>query len=217
VEPATGFFTEVAPGKWFIPNCVDTERFRATDGIAELKARNVILVPRQIVEDRGIDLAIRACKHLHEKHPDVQMLIVGKRHPGAYYHLCQDLVRKYELQHVVQFQDLIPHHEIAAYYSSALLTLIPTLRREGTSLSALESMSCGTPTVSTNVAGLRDLPTLQSDPEEVALASAMDEAIRRRPELAASQSATVRTTFHLGNWAAAWLQAIAQVAQRPRA
>jgi glycosyltransferase involved in cell wall biosynthesis len=214
VEPATGFFTEVAPGKWFIPNCVDTGRFRATDGIPELKARNVILVPRQIVPDRGIDLAIRAFKHFHEKHPDIQMLIVGKRHRGAYYHLCEDLIRKYELQKVVQLQDLIPHPEIPAYYSSALLTVIPTLRREGTSLSALESMACGTPTVSTNVAGLRDLPTLQCDPEEVALASAMEDAFKRRTELAASQSATVRTTFNLENWAAAWMQTIEQVARR---
>ena len=98
------------------------------------------------------------------------------------------------------------------YYSSALVTLIPTLRREGTSLSALESMACGIATVSTNVAGLADLPTVQCEPNETAVAQALQDTLRKRTEIGLSQQATVRRIFNIENWAHAWLEVIRSVA-----
>ena len=72
-------------------------------------------------------------------------------------------------------------------------------------------MSCGTATVSTNVAGLADLPTVQCEPTAEALAACMADAWERRQEIARSQQETVRATFTLDRWRAAWLEVLAEV------
>ena len=211
-RPATGFFTEVAPRKWFIPNCVDTAFFQRNEGLPELKARKVILVPRQVVADRGIDLAIRAFKLLADEDHDLALHVLGKIRHDSYPQLCFDLVKKLCLQKRVVFQDHIENGRMADYYSSALVTVIPTLRREGTSLSALESMACGTATVSTNVAGLRDLPTIQCNPEATALAQVIRKTLTDRDRIGAEQAAKVRETFNIERWKATWRQVIEAVA-----
>jgi len=213
ISPASGFFTEVAPRKWFIPNCVDTARFQRSEGLPELKAHRTILVPRQIVRDRGIDLAIRAFKLLADEDHDLVLHVLGKIRHDSYSQLCLDLVRTLGLQGRVVFHDHIENGRMADYYSSARVTVIPTLRREGTSLSALESMACGTATVSTNVAGLRDLPTIQCDPEEHSLAQSIRSTLAEEKQIGERQALVVRNTFNFENWGKAWLKVIALVAE----
>lgn len=212
LQPGTGFFTEVAPRKWFIPNCVDTAHFRRTEGVADLKSRNLILVPRQVVADRGIDLALKAFKLFSEKHPEHTLYIVGKQRPGPYLRYCLGLVKALGLEKRVLFQDHIDNRAMVDVYSSAVFTVIPTLRREGTSLSALESMACGTATLSTNVAGLRDLPTVQTAPNEVELAAGMVDLLGRSREVGAQQCEIVRKQFNLENWSRCWRQVVETVA-----
>lgn len=212
LKPGTGCFTEVAPRKWFIPNCVDVDHFKRTEGIPAIRARKTILVPRQIVVDRGILLAIEAFKALAEEDKDLTLHIIGKIRPGAYIDSCRELVRKLELTERVIIQDHVTNAEMVDYYSSAVMTVIPTLRREGTSLSALESMACGTSTVSTNAAGLADLPTVQCDPNPQALAEAMGNTLLNLDVVAAEQNRAVRETFNLSNWATAWRSAIRSIA-----
>jgi hypothetical protein len=86
------------------------------------------------------------------------------------------------------------------------------MRREGTSLSALESMACGTATVSTNVCGLADLPTVQSEPTDSAFAQAICETLAAQKSIAARQCASVREGFHIGLWADAWQKVVCTVA-----
>jgi glycosyltransferase involved in cell wall biosynthesis len=209
--PATGFFTEVAPGKWFIPNCVNTSVFTRTTGLPELTARPSILVPRQVCEDRGIHLAIEAFKNILYVHPEFTLHILGKIRPGEYIERCKELAKKLGVSKRVVFQDHISNGTMADYYSSTCLTLIPTIRREGTSLSALESMACGTPTVSTNVAGLRDLPTIQCNADADSVATAVVETLERREEIAAAQTAAVQRDFNIVNWGEAWRRVIQSV------
>ena len=113
-----GCFKEVAPGKWFIPNCVDAAKFCPGPGHASLKDRKVILVPRQMVADRGIDLAIKAFKHLSETDPELELCLLGKRRPGPYIDFIDQLIIDLELSEKVYFWvifrpihklQLIPH------------------------------------------------------------------------------------------------------------
>jgi glycosyltransferase involved in cell wall biosynthesis len=210
--PAQGCFTELSPGKWFIPNCVDTIKFQATAGLPALKQRNIILVPRQITADRGIDLAIKAFRLLADENKDLTLCLMGKRRPGRYLDYIEILIKDLGLGNRVFFEPDVENKRMPDYYSSALVTLIPTLRREGTSLSALESMSCGIATVSTNAAGLADLPTVQCNPDEIAVAQALKDTLRKRTEVGLSQQETVRRIFNMKNWANAWLQVIRSVA-----
>lgn len=211
IEPGARFFEEVAERKWFIPNCVDTARFAPGDPHPSLDGRRVVLVPRQMTPDRGIDLAIRTMRLLADGDSELEMCLLGKRRPGAYGEMLVRLIAELDLESKVYFAEDVPNHDMPAWYNGAAATLIPTLRREGTSLSALESMACGTPTVSTNVAGLADLPTVQAAPDDEALAAALGEALADRDAIAARQREAVRTTFNLDNWGRAWLRAIEAV------
>lgn len=211
VPAGQGFFQEVAPGKWFVPNCVDSQVFRRTKGLPELLASPRVLVPRQVCEDRGIHLAIRAFRLIVDVVPELTLHILGKIRPGPYIGFCRDLIRSLGLSAKVIFQDHVENGTMVDYYSSSAVTLIPTLRREGTSLSALESMACGTATVSTNVAGLRDLPTTQCEPTEESVAAAILRTYPIRESVGTEQSKIVRDTFNLENWAAAWKQVVSTV------
>lgn len=214
VPPATGFFTEVVPNKWFIPNCVDTRYFAPNKGLPELRSRAILLVPRQVTPDRGIHLAIEAFRPVWEMNPELTLLVLGKIRLGPYYRSCVELARRLGIEKQVVFQDNVENSRMPDYFSSSLLTIIPTLRREGTSLSALESMACGTATVSTNVAGLADLPTVQCDPTPTALATAINATLGDRERIGAQQRTTVSQQFNIEKWAEAWLRVVRTIAER---
>jgi glycosyltransferase involved in cell wall biosynthesis len=201
IEPGTHLFEEVLPGN---------------RGIEKFTGQKIVLVPRQITEDRGIHLAIGAFKRLLVWRPDLRLWILGAPSERAYYDRCLRLTQELGLNDRVEFRAPVPNKDMAMYYSTAVLTLIPTLRREGTSLSALESMSCGTTTVSTNVAGLRDLPTFQADATELELAKAMNEALAMGPSLAQKQTARVRDVFRIENWRSAWTNVLARAFEGKR-
>jgi glycosyltransferase involved in cell wall biosynthesis len=60
IEPATKYFEEVEPLRWFIPNCVDIDRFKHPPKVEALKGRDIILVPRNSSWAKGIHLALEA-------------------------------------------------------------------------------------------------------------------------------------------------------------
>ncbi|MGD9874775.1 MAG: glycosyltransferase family 4 protein [Kiritimatiellia bacterium] len=211
IKPATEMFREILPNVWFIPNCVDTSCFRRVSEPPGDGAEKVILVPRQITEDRGIDLAIRSFGKILESRAGLRLCISGKAHHEGYLKKCIDLAVELGIRDKVDFCPSAAYAAMPALYSTAALTLIPTLCREGTSLSALESMSCGTAVVSTNVAGLADLPTVQARPDPGDLAAAVISVLDSREKTAREQQRIVRESFNMANWSHAWLEVIRKV------
>ncbi len=215
VMPAQDWFSEVATDTWFIPNCVDTCRF--VSGLADDSRRprqKRILVPRQICEDRGIHLAIEAMARLRVIDPGVRMKVVGPVRDQRYYRQCLKRVIELGLGEYIEFVPPAPNEAMVEFYQAADVTLIPTIRREGTSLSALESMACGVPVVATEVAGLRDLPAHLCKPEPEAVARSLQKVLANLAEEAERQGTIVREVFNLKNWSKAWIKAIEKVRSR---
>jgi len=214
ITPGTGAFEEIQPGKWFIPNCVDTGLFRKTTPDGRLQKLNAILVPRNIYFERGLHLAIDAFARLVKAGYDrYKLVIVGKIVDRRYYARLCKAIEQYNIGRMVHFWEHVPWAEMPHIYSSSLCTLIPSISSEGTSLSALESMACGTPVVSTKVGGLQDLPTLQCAPEVMAIRDALIRMLSARDAYAAQQEEAVRSLFHLEKWSRAWEQVIAETMQ----
>jgi glycosyltransferase involved in cell wall biosynthesis len=211
VEPGSTPFCEVAPRKWFVPNCVDIDRFRKIDGLPEYQSNPMIIVPRQITADRGIDLALRTLAEVLRSEPTCLMVVVGGPTSGKYFEFCRSLAGTLGVASHVKFVGPRSHDEMPKFMSSAKACLIPTLRREGTSLSALEAMSCGVPTVTTNVAGLRDLPSLQCAPDAKELARALLGCIADGGRIGKEQALAVRTTYTKNNWRRAWEKVLQSV------
>lgn len=214
VPPATGYFTEIAPGIHFIPNCVDTEHFVPGPGLKEYEGRRIILVPRQMVEARGIHLAIEAFKLIAQEHPDLEMCLLGKRHRGARHYLAKidALIAESGVADRIHFRDPVPNHKMPAWFNSAVISLVPTLEREGTSLSAIESMSCGTATITTNVAGLADLPAVQCEPDPESIADALRATLPNTEVIGRTQREQVAATFNMNHWSSSWLKVIETLA-----
>ncbi|HJN16177.1 MAG TPA: glycosyltransferase family 4 protein [Armatimonadota bacterium] len=203
--PGGRAFEEVAPGRWFIPNCVDTERFSAPGGV---EREPVIVVPRNIYRNRGIHLAVQAFSLVHEQFPEHSLEIVGAESQPAYAAEVKRMVGEMRLESRVRFTGSVAWEEMPRVYARSALCLIPSLCGEGTSLAALEAMACGCATVTTDAGGLTDLPAEHCRVDADDLARAMADALTRREAIAAEQTRRVRSEFHLGRWVEAWAKVV---------
>lgn len=209
ISPGEKKFTQIADKKWFIPNCVDTLQFKKTIAHSDFSEKKFILIPRRVTPQRGIDIAIKAFQIFHKKNPEIWLLIAGDlKDKFQFSRTMKELVRKLGLEGIVKFYGYLPTNQMPSVYSAALMTVIPTRCEEGTSLAALESMACGTATLSTNVGGLADLPTRQCQPNEKELAELMIECYPLRELIAKEQKTIVRKVYNLDNFKKAWLEVL---------
>ncbi len=204
IKPGQGFFTEVFKNTWLIPNCVDTNYFTKNESV---KKEKLIIVPRNIRHDRGIHLAIEAFSLFAKQHTDYTMDIIGSG-SGEYFDLCKKMVTDLGLQNNVRFVGHATKEELLAHYNRAEITLIPSLEKEGTSLSALESMSCGTATIVTAVGGLLDLPAIIVEPKAIAIAEELSLTLENLSTISLKQQKVVQETFNIDIWAKTWLDVI---------
>jgi len=213
LKPKERLFEEIIPNKWFIPNCVDIDHFQQNKGIDELKELNPILVPRAITPQRGIHLAVQAFSQFVKEFPTTNLVIVGREIDKKYKEGLVKLIDKLGLKNKIWFWGEVSREGMPAIYSSAFLTLIPSLFGEGTSLSALESMACRTAVVATDVGGLRDLPCVLAKPSVSSLSQTMAETFERRQEVAQRQCLEISKTYNLENWGKIWLKVIDSIGQ----
>ena len=212
IRPRERLFEEVAPGRWLIPNCVDTDWWVPTPG-RRIYAPSTRSWCRATSTATGASTwRSRRCPRVLRSHPEAHLVVAGGKGDPGYEEEVRALTANLKLQEQVRFLGSVPWREMRAVYTAARLTVIPSLCGEGTSLSALESMACGTPVVATRVGGLPDLPVALAKPEPGALAEAICRALDAREELADTQQAEVRANYHLRRWAGAWQRVIAELA-----
>ena len=203
IAPGERAFEEVAPGRWFIPNCVDTLRFRPP---AAAKRAPLITVPRNLYRNRGVHLAIQAFAAVAADLAECEMEIVGADGQADYAAELRAMVRDFGLTSRVRFVGGVQWREMAPVYGRARLCLIPSLCGEGTSLAALEAMACATATITTKAGGLPDLPAVHCDANAAALAQAIRDVLPRWREVGESQRAAIVAGFSLDRWQQAWAQ-----------
>ncbi len=210
VRPGERAFSEIAPGRWYIPNCVDVDRFCPGPPAAEADSlRPLVLVPRNIYWNRGVHLAIEAFALLAERR-ELKMVVLGYPGQAAAVQAAQAAVERHGLQKRVIFAGGRPRDQLIGWYRAAEMTVIPSLCGEGTSLAALESMACGTPVAATDVGGLPDLPCVHAAPRPEALADAMERVLQARDEVARRQRQAVVEGFNMRLWADAWLRVVGE-------
>ena len=206
IAPGERAFEEVEPGRWFIPNCVDTSRFAPPDS-SEGRAP-LITVPRNLYRNRGVHLAVEAWASVAPEFAEWTMEIIGADGQPGYAAEVRALVNQRALSARVAFVGSVPWHEMAEVYGRARVCLIPSVCGEGTSLAALEAMACGTATIATRAGGLPDLPAVHCAPSAEALAQALRDVLPRWQEVGASQRAAVLSGFSLDRWQAAWAHVV---------
>jgi glycosyltransferase involved in cell wall biosynthesis len=118
------------------------------------------------------------------------------------------MVEELGLKKRVKFAGSLPRSQMRDVYLSAMMVVIFSTFREGTSLAALEAMSCGTPVVTSDIGGLKDLPSVKCDSSQ--LADKIIDTLVNAKLIGARQREWVVKNHDFGKWKAFWLKQISK-------
>ncbi len=105
---------------------------------------------------KGIDRLLAAMKHLPEDEKYRLIIIGGDGQNTPELNTLQNLTRELGIGAMVSFAGKIEQEDLPCYYSAADVLAIPSYH-ESFGLVALESLSCGTPVVATQVGAMQNI------------------------------------------------------------
>lgn len=132
-----------------VPNIVDLERFRPTEGSVRPQTAHVV-VARNLEPIYDIGAALRAFARIRREVPEARMSVAGT---GPEEGALKALAATLGVGDAVRFCGRLDRDEMAALYRSASVTVNPS-RVDNMPNSVLEAMASGVPVVSTNVGGV---------------------------------------------------------------
>ena len=141
-----------------IPNFVDTSIFyldNVKSAILKNINQKIILFVGRIEEVKGLELFVDVLNILHHKEKDLwKGVIVGR---GTYQKNIQTYIKKQSIESLFFFAGpIFDQQELRKIYSAASVLIIPSFF-EGIPMVVLEALACGTPVVSTDVGGIKQL------------------------------------------------------------
>jgi glycosyltransferase involved in cell wall biosynthesis len=102
---------------------------------------------------KGVDVLLRAIQLIYEKHPDIQVHIMGD---GPQRSELETLVQELGITKQVHFCGGVPHDEVLRRLSSSYLFVHP-VRMDNCPLAVIEALSVGAPVIACNAGGLPEL------------------------------------------------------------
>lgn len=148
-------------------NCIDVNHFRRMDKasdphIQRLKRKfsiqqneKVILFVGRLSKEKGVDILLKSIEYLHMK--DYKILIVGSViHNVSFVDSYQKEIIMLSQKHKdkIQFTGYIDYSEMPYVYNLADVSVLPSVWEEPAGLTMIESMSCGTPVITTDSGGI---------------------------------------------------------------
>ena len=115
---------------------------------------NNILYVGSLVELKGVICLIKAFEIVSKKNTKLKLIIIGdgeEKNNIQKYLIINKLTKK------VILKQYVPNNMLAKYYKYAKLTIFPSIGIENSPMSILESFSCGTPVVASNIGGIPEL------------------------------------------------------------
>jgi colanic acid/amylovoran biosynthesis glycosyltransferase len=178
-----------------VPNSADLRRLGAPNG--EARDPRLVLAVARLVEKKGLDDLIEACRLLAVRGRPVRLEIVGD---GPLRGQLEGAARKAGID--AAFRGALPQEQVLPLYRSAAVVSLPCVvvasgDRDGLPTSLLEAMALGAPVVSTPVGGISELVLheetglLVPERDPAALADALERLLADR-ELAAALARRAR-------------------------
>lgn len=119
----------------------------------ELEGKQFIMYLGRPTPHKNLERLIDAYALLQPKHPDLLLVLVGKK--DANYKRHEKRVRKLGLENII-FTDFTPDNNVRWLYEHCQAYIFPSLS-EGFGLPALEAMGMGAPVVSSNATCLPEI------------------------------------------------------------
>jgi glycosyltransferase involved in cell wall biosynthesis len=127
-------------------NGVDTNFFIPAEE-KEWKDPYVLYTGRLSPEKGLLDL-IESAKYMCQDYPETKFVIIGR---GPLERRLRKLVHNLNLNKSISFLGYMNQNTLVKYYQNAMVYVLPSYI-EGLSTTLLEAMSCGIPTIATNIA-----------------------------------------------------------------
>jgi glycosyltransferase involved in cell wall biosynthesis len=150
-----------------IRNGVDTSRFHCLDAMQ--CRRNLGLSPGEKIllsvgslnNGKGFDRIIKSFAKIYSEHRDWKLYIIGSEGPaGNCKKSLNQLIDRMDLAGNVILKGTVPNHKLPYWYNAADLFCLAS-RSEGTPNVLIEALSCGCPSVVTNVGSVQQVLTDQ--------------------------------------------------------
>lgn len=124
----------------------------------ELPTRYIYSLSR-IDPNKGYDLLLHAFAKVHEKYPDIHLIIGGgspdpKPIEMEVFHMIEALTAEYHLEETVKLIGYVKDQMMVPYYQNAMMFVLPS-RFEPMGMTAQEAMACGLPVVASRHGGIR--------------------------------------------------------------
>lgn len=130
-----------------INNGVDTNYF--TPKIRNVTKEPYILYTGRLDSRKGLVDLIESAKYICKKHPEIKFILTGK---GANKKYLEQKIKDIELENNFYFSGFVDQLKLIEYYQYASIYVLPSYY-EGLPTTLLEAMSCGLPSIATDVAG----------------------------------------------------------------
>ncbi len=143
-----------------IRNCIDTDFFTCKDTYSNNTPRNVLYAGR-LERRKGVEVLARAIPLIVRSFPSIKFMFVGRDTPTAdggksMQEWLVNYFRQEQVDSFVEFPGEKPRAELVTFYQAADICVLPSLW-ENLPYTCLESMSCGTPVIASNVGGYTEI------------------------------------------------------------
>ena len=125
----------------------------------------VIGMATRFASEKGVEILLNALPKIMEKFPDTAVLYAGQYQDvmgeGAYYNRLLPRIRSYQEARKWKFLGVLNPEEMSLFYKCLDVLVVPSLNSTETfGLVQIEAMIQGTPTVASNLPGVRVPPKL---------------------------------------------------------
>jgi glycosyltransferase involved in cell wall biosynthesis len=132
----------------------------------------VIGMAARMAAEKGVEVLLDAMPQILERYPDAHVFFAGQYQnvlaEESYAQRLEPKIRRYERMGKWQFLGILDPVQMAAFYPNLDVLVVPSLNStESFGLVQVEAMLCGTPSVASNLPGVRQ-PVLQTGMGEIA-------------------------------------------------